>query len=542
MKNENYSFYDVCEAGTIKELMLTNEEEFENYTAIKYTKRRKAIDVTYAELKEEIDSLGTYLYARDMRNFKIAILGNNSYEWVLSFLTIITGNNIAVPLDKNLKAVEIAEILQEIECSSIIYDSVYIDTITELKKMNIPLKQVIKFSELRNFIAEGRLLLEKGTTSYIYDKVNKEAIAAIFYTSGTTGRSKGVILTQENIISDAISGSRLVFLGEITMPLIPFHQAYSIIAGVIAPMVQRTIILLDPDNKRIMEDFRIFQPDSIIVVPSIIEELNRVLWNRDEEEVRWLKKKIKRTLFLLSHGVDLRKKLSRYTFDIFGGCLKYIICGGSPLEENYINTFRAFGIEILNGYGLTECSAVVSVNRNEFNRPGSVGQVIPECNLRISEEGEILIKGSMVMKGYYKDEELNKKSFKNGWFKTGDIGYIDRDGFLYIVGRKKNVIVLSSGENISSKELENKLMNIKVVKEVSVYEESSKVTAEIFPDYEALTDLKVMDEGKYIRNEVKKFNKRVMKYKRIGKVIIRDKEFPKVSQSKTSLYKIIKMS
>lgn len=542
MKNENYSFYDVCEAGTIKELMLTNEEEFENYTAIKYTKRRKAIDVTYAELKEEIDSLGTYLYARDMRNFKIAILGNNSYEWVLSFLTIITGNNIAVPLDKNLKAVEIAEILQEIECSSIIYDSVYIDTITELKKMNIPLKQVIKFSELRNFIAEGRLLLEKGTTSYIYDKVNKEAIAAIFYTSGTTGRSKGVILTQENIISDAISGSRLVFLGEITMPLIPFHQAYSIIAGVIAPMVQRTIILLDPDNKRIMEDFRIFQPDSIIVVPSIIEELNRVLWDRDEEEVRWLKKKIKRTLFLLSHGVDLRKKLSRYTFDIFGGCLKYIICGGSPLEENYINTFRAFGIEILNGYGLTECSAVVSVNRNEFNRPGSVGQVIPECNLRISEEGEILIKGSMVMKGYYKDEELNKKSFKNGWFKTGDIGYIDRDGFLYIVGRKKNVIVLSSGENISSKELENKLMNIKVVKEVSVYEESSKVTAEIFPDYEALTDLKVMDEGKYIRNEVKKFNKRVMKYKRIGKVIIRDKEFPKVSQSKTSLYKIIKMS
>lgn len=233
MKNENYSFYDVCEAGTIKELMLTNEEEFENYTAIKYTKRRKAIDVTYAELKEEIDSLGTYLYARDMRNFKIAILGNNSYEWVLSFLTIITGNNI--------------------------------------------------------------------------------------------------------------------------------------IAGVIAPMVQRTIILLDPDNKRIMEDFRIFQPDSIIVVPSIIEELNRVLWDRDEEEVRWLKKKVKRTLFLLSHGVDLRKKLSRYTFDIFGGCLKYIICGGSPLEENYINTFRAFGIEILNGYGLTECSAVVSVNRNEFN-------------------------------------------------------------------------------------------------------------------------------------------------------------------------------
>lgn len=542
MKNENYSFYDVCEAGTIKELMLTNEEEFENYTAIKYTKRRKAIDVTYAELKEEIDSLGTYLYARDMRNLKIAILGNNSYEWVLSFLTIITGNNIAVPLDKNLKAVEIAEILQEIECSCIIYDSVYIDTITELKKMNIPLKQVIKFSELRNFIGEGRLLLEKGTTSYIYDKVNKEAIAAIFYTSGTTGRSKGVILTQENIISDAISGSRLVFLGEITMPLIPFHQAYSIIAGVIAPMVQRTIILLDPDNKRIMEDFRIFQPDSIIVVPSIIEELNRVLWDRDEEEVRWLKKKIKRTLFLLSHGVDLRKKLSRYTFDIFGGCLKYIICGGSPLEENYINTFRAFGIEILNGYGLTECSAVVSVNRNEFNRPGSVGQVIPECNLRISEEGEILIKGSMVMKGYYKDEELNKKSFKNGWFKTGDIGYIDRDGFLYIVGRKKNVIVLSSGENISSKELENKLMNIKVVKEVSVYEESSKITAEIFPDYEALTDLKVMDEGKYIRNEVKKFNKRVMKYKRIGKVIIRDKEFPKVSQSKTSLYKIIKMS
>ena len=200
-----------------------------------------------------------------------------------------------------------------------------------------------------------------------------------------------------------------------------------------------------------------------------------------------------------------------------------------------------FGIEVLNGYGLPETSSIISINRNEFNSPGSVGQVIPGCELRISEEGEVLVKGNMVMKGYYKDEELTRDVFKKGWLKTGDIGYMDSDGFLYIVGRMKNIILLSNGEMISPSKIEEYMLGISAIKQVSIYEKKDKIIAEVFPNYDFLNSKDITDVGSYIRNEMKSLNRNLSKSRKIDKVVIREKEFPKSSFSRINNYKILSM-
>ena len=200
-----------------------------------------------------------------------------------------------------------------------------------------------------------------------------------------------------------------------------------------------------------------------------------------------------------------------------------------------------FGIEVLNGYGLPETSSIISINRNEFNSPGSVGQVIPGCELRISEEGEVLVKGNMVMKGYYKDEELTRDVFKKGWLKTGDIGYMDSDGFLYIVGRMKNIILLSNGEMISPSKIEEYMLGISAIKQVSVYEKKDKIIAEVFPNYSFLNSKDITDVGSYIRNEMKSLNRNLSKSRKIDKVVIREKEFLKSSFSRKNNYKILSM-
>lgn len=540
MKNEDYPFYDICHVDTIKDLILTNEEEFTDDIAIKYIKRRRIVNVTYSELKKDIDSLGTYFYMRGIKNVRAAILGNNSYEWALCFLTLVCGNNIAVPIDKGLKAPEIIEVLKETECNVIFYDSIYIDVIKEMRDKVDELNTFINFKNINAYIIEGKKILGLGKRHFVFKRVKKEETAAIFYTCTISSEMRGIELSHENIISAALSSSQLTFLGDMTMATIPFHHMCSIVSGLIAPFVQRSIVIIDPEENRLMEDLRMLQPDSITAVPSTIMDMYKKLYCTIEN-IRHLKRKMKYIKFLLSHGIDRRQKLLKYIEEIFGGCLSHIICLGNSIDEYYVEFFRMFGIEVLNGYGLPETSSIISINRNEFNSPGSVGQVIPGCELRISEEGEVLVKGNMVMKGYYKDEELTRDVFKKGWLKTGDIGYMDSDGFLYIVGRMKNIILLSNGEMISPSKIEEYMLGISAVKQVSVYEKKDKIIAEVFPNYSFLNSKDITDVGSYIRNEMKSLNRNLSKSRKIDKVVIREKEFLKSSFSRKNNYKILSM-
>jgi len=295
----------------------------------------------------------------------------------------------------------------------------------------------------------------------------------------------------------------------------------------------------------VADDLKRYKPEVVFLVPLFVEALHKKVWDTAEKKgkAKLLRTMISVSNFLLAIGIDLRRKLFASVLEAFGGDLSVIICGGAFLDFRFVKEFRSMGVFIAIGYGITECSPFVCCNRNHHFRDGSIGRLLPSCEIKIdatdgSDEGEILIRGEYVMLGYYKDEQATGEVFEDGWFKTGDIGRVDRDGFIYITGRIKNIIVLSNGENVHPEELEAALVNISLVKEVIVREDTAEagsgvvIVAEIFPDYELANEKSVDNLQDHFDRAVASFNKTNPSYKHIQRVIIRDTEFPKTTTKK----------
>ena len=290
--------------------------------------------------------------------------------------------------------------------------------------------------------------------------------------------------------------------------------------------------------KRVQKDMQMVKPKAVFLVPLFVETFYKTIMDtvRKSNKEKVLVCAASISNILLKFGIDLRKKLFNSVRDAFGGNLEYVICGGAPLDPKYVKIFRSWGINILNGYGITECSPVISVNRNYYYRDGSTGQVIDECKVKISDEGEILVKGNNVMLGYYKDDESTRQVLNDGWYSTGDIGYVDDDKFLVISGRKKNLIILSNGENISPEELEAPILLDDAVSEAVVYGENGMLTVQVFPVKE------YMNNKEYFENMIDKLNRNQPQYMRINKVVIRQTEFIKSSTKKILRHKIMEES
>jgi long-chain acyl-CoA synthetase len=284
-----------------------------------------------------------------------------------------------------------------------------------------------------------------------------------------------------------------------------------------------------------------FKPFNMILVPLFVETIYKKIWAdaKKQDKDKMLKKMVGVSNRLLKIGIDIRHLLFKSVIKSFGGNLKLIVSGGAPLDPRYVKGFREIGIIVLNGYGITECSPIVSVNRNEYYRDGSVGQIYSCCEVKIAEpdengHGEICVKGKNVMLGYYKNEQATKEAFDGEWFKTGDIGYLDQDGFLFISGRKKNLIILSNGKNVYPEEMEYAILtDIPYVKEVVVYAESDAIVAEIFLDDKNYPDCTLTING-----DISRLNRTLPLYKNIGKIVIRDIEFPKTTVKKIKRQKI----
>ena len=513
---------------SINELLISNSDEAEDNVVLQYTMNKKLINITNRDLKEHVCGLGQALYDKKIRNCKVAILGQNSYEWILSFLTLLSGNNVTVPLDKELDTISLSEIINETKCKAIIYDNSFEDIVEEIKKICPTIKEYINMRNLEDIIAEVH------DDSYLEREIDQSSIGVIVYTSGTLGKSKGVMLTRKNIMSDSYAASQNVPFGSKTMLVLPIHHTFCMIASLFVPMIKKSTIYINSSLKRFMTDCTIAQPQNISLVPLFIENLSRRLWSEIDKrnETDLIKKMIKKSNEILSQGIDIRKTLFKDIHSIFGGKLEFIVCGGALLDEKYVKEFRDFGIDILNGYGMTECSPVVASNKKDDNRAGSVGQVLPGVQVRISDEGEILVKGDIVMRGYYNNEEETKKVFIDGWFKTGDLGYIDEDDFLYVTGRIKNLLNVANGKNVSAEELELKIQNINGVKEVIVYEKENMIAAEIYPDYDYFENNRIDDIKKYLEGELNSLNKTIPNYKKINEIKIRKEEFAKTTTSK----------
>ena len=537
MNNKDYPLYDVKRITTLKELIDFRAKESPNTAAFAWTKSGERIEKTYKELKSEIEALGVALEKRGVVNTKVAILGENSYYWILSFFAVVCSSSAAVPIDKELSTESIINLIKDSGCTHLIFSDTYSDIADSIcKSMEIC---AVNMKDIPSLILEGQASIDGGTNNRSNKNISQDTLAAIIYTSGTTGISKGVMLSHGNLALDTYSAcSNCKFYGD-TLLLLPLHHSFGLVAGVFVTMVYGYTIYINTSLKNISKDLLAAKPQSLFLVPLFVETLYKNVWTTAEKSGKAgaLKLLIKLSNFLLNCGIDLRRKLFKSVINGFGGNLDTIISGGAPLSEKYIKGFREFGINLLNGYGITECSPVVSVNRNNYYKDGSVGQVLNECTVKIDSKddsgiGEVCVKGSIVMQGYYGMKEATEEALADNWFRTGDIGYLDSDGFLFITGRKKNLIILSNGENVAPEELESLFDSVPLVKEVVVYESNHRIVAEIYPDKQYAEDNKIDSITDSLNKSVSEINKKLPKFKQISSVIIRDKEFEKTTTKK----------
>ena len=530
MKNRPYPYYELVQMRDMKDMVEKRAEENADETAFSWSEGKELKKKTYREYKDDIDALGTYLYSEGVKDTHIAIVAENSYEWLVAFLAILNGGNVAAPVDKELPAERKCELIKQADSTAVFVSSKY--------KEDVKAAGVREFDieELGGYIEKGKKLISGGDTSFTSYKVDREKLAAIFFTSGTTGKSKGVMLSQKNIIEDINASCKHFVPSEgDTIAALPFNHSFGLMTTVYCVFNYKKVVYINRSLKSIQKDLQLVKPGTLLVVPLFVETFYKII--RNNVKKKNMEKKLaaggRISNALLAVGIDKRRSMFKELIDGLGGNLSSIISGGAALDPKYVKAFRTWGIEVLPGYGITECAPVISVNRNEYWRDGSVGPALPGCEVKISDEGEILAKGDNVMMGYYKDEEETAKVIKDGWFHTGDLGYIDKDGFIFITGRAKNLIILSNGENVSPEEIEAALMkDEEAIEEVVVYGEKGKLVAEIFPAEDHLGDQAYFDAV------AAKWSKDQPSYKKIQKVVLRDKEFEKNSTKKIIRYKI----
>ncbi len=524
---QNYKLYQHTSVYTTKELLDFCVAEYGEKEALAYQNRKQDISVSFAEFKAQVNAFGTYLFSKRFNGSHIAVFGENSYEWILTHFAVTCGSNVVVPIDKELDADSIAELLTDSESKVLVYSNTYADIAEQLQK-KLPNITYINTKNIPTCIEKGKQLIADGYTDYTNAEVNKDDLASIVYTSGTTGKSKGVMLTHNNFCSCMYGACCNVLLTGPSLLVLPLHHTFGLVASVFAVMYYGYPIYINKSLKKLPDDFKKCKPQHLFAVPLIVETLYKNIWAtaKKQGKDKALKLLIKISDALLKCKIDLRKVLFKSVISAFGGNIDLIVSGGAPIDVKYINAFKSFGITVLNGYGITECGPIVAVNRNKFNVVGSVG--LPLCcnEVKIAEDGEVLVKGDNVMLGYYHNEAENEKVFVNRWFRTGDIGKIDEHGALHITGRIKNLIILGNGENIPAESIEQVIYTIPYVKECIVYGKDNVIIAEVYLDEE------VVDAKDRINDDIQAVNQRLPQIRNIGQVLIRDTEFPKTTTKK----------
>ena len=521
---------------TVKEILLYGIKNGEDRRCFIYNNFNDEIEEkNYVELKHDTVGLAQYFYKLGLKGKKVAILGDNSYYWAAIFYALSLGNFTVIPLDAKLGDEDIAELMVRSKCDAICYTNHFDGCIENMKNTDgVVIKNYIKFEDFDKLVEEGHEDLNNGAMAVLDDTVDPDKVSYIVFTSGTTGKSKGVMLTQKNVAADVEETCRAMTASH-ALAFLPFNHTFSWASGLLAAPLLSEWGYICKNLRNIQKDMVNYHPQNFSAVPLAVETVYKQIWITAKKtgKLEILKKGIKLSNTLLKLGIDLRRKIFKEVITNLGGDLELIISGGAFLDSKYEQGLYDLGIQVVNGYGITECSPVVTVNRLDEFKFGSAGKPL-SCNeikiLDPDEEGvgEVLVRGKNVMKGYYEDPEATEEAFIDGWFRTGDYGYIDNDGFLFLKGRKKNLIVLSNGKNVSPEELEEKLIStIEYIKEVLVYEENSQITAEFYLDESLEPDAK-----NKIKEDVNEFNKNMPVFKQIYNVKIRDEEFPKTTTLK----------
>lgn len=500
--------------STIYEIVEQASEEFGYGDAIRYKVSKNEIESkTYAQLKQDSDRFSCILETLGEQGSHVAITGMTSYPWLVAYLGTVNGAGVAVPLDVSLPTEEMCELIDRADATVFVLDEIRSDVAAIVKERCPKLRHLIlmqKEASDENALSFGQLMRE--TQGVCETRPKPDELCTIMFTSGTTGKSKGVMLTHRNLAENATCLDMKIPKRTVILSVLPIHHAYCLTMDFLKGMSLGSIICLNDSLMRVAKNIKLFAPNMILMVPLMIETMAKKL-----EDAAGL-------------PAEIVKK------EVFGEQFHTICSGGAYLNPAYIDMFAQYGITILQGYGMTECAPVISTTVSWNVRKDAVGQLIPNCEAKTVEE-ELWVRGSSVMAGYYKmPEETAQTLTADGWLRTGDLGYVDKDGFVYLIGRKKNLIITKNGENVSPEELENKIGEHRLVQEILVRESEGVIEAEIFPDYEYAKKKEITDISAILQSVIDEYNQSAPAYKRVYRMKVRETEFEKTPSKKIKRY------
>lgn len=497
----------------IRDILEDSAEKYAEITAVKWLQKKEVMGITYREMMNDVIALRKGLAAEGFTGAHLALIGTSSLEWVESYLAIITGQTVAVPLDAALPPEDLADLINRSDSEGLFISPKAVGMLElilaecpKLKKIWVLQQETVDDASAK-VTAVSTL---KKTDGEDAERPEEDAVATIIFTSGTTGKSKGVQLLQSNLSTNVQSVGYADEPGTVMLSVLPVHHAFCLVMDWLKGFSLGATVCINDSLMHMVRNMSIFRPKVILMVPLMIETIYKRLAAADPS---------------IPKAVLAEK--------IFGGNLKIIFTGGAHLDPFYVEKFAEYGVDVLEGYGMSECSPVISMNTPDANKTGSIGKPISNVEVKFVD-GEIVVRGTSVMKGYYNMPKETAETLKDGWLHTGDKGYMDEDGFLFINGRVKNLIILSNGENISPEEIENKIALSPLVGEVIITGENNGLVARIYPDQDVIA-FKGLDENSVrggIQAFIDEYNKNQPTYRQITGLVIRQNPFIKSSTRK----------
>ena len=551
---------EIIEITDLKDMLKKTKEAYGNRPGYKIKiGEGKYKTYTHREIRDMIDYLGTALINLGLKNKRIAVIGENRYEWELAYLSVVCGTGVVVPIDKSLPNNELEEVIERSEVEAIFYSGKYQEIIEKIKySENNKLKHLISMDldaniegvySQKELIETGKKLVEEGNREFIDAKINPEEMSIMLFTSGTTSKSKIVALSHRNLAQNVMGFSSVLDANsnDRVLSFLPLHHVFECTVGMLFSLYIGAERSFCQGIRHIVENLNEYKITVASFVPAIYESMYKTIVKKLEkdgklEQVRKLMEEYK------DKSMEEKKAVFKDIHNMFGGEIKLLLSGAAALDPEVENSFRAWGINLCQGYGLTETSPVIGVETNENFRVGSIGKTLPKIEAKIEDAneegmGELVVKGPNVMLGYYGDEEATKEVLKDGWFYTGDLAKIDEDGYIYICGRKKSVIVLKNGKNIFPEEMENLVNKIEGVKESFIFgkqqsddKEDIKINVKIIFDKEIMKEAYKVESDEDIRkvlaDKIKDINSIMPKYKAIRGILISEEPLIKTTTNK----------
>ena len=511
---------------------------------------------TYDQLRDDVRALATELIARGVHGKHVALVGKLSYHWILVYYATLACGGVLVPLDKDWLAQDLADTGAKAEVSFVICDGDIIEkgrAIAEAAGAADPITLEYGEGTVDELVDLGRVKFNADSSAYYSAKIDPFKMSLLVFTSGTTGKGKGVMLSQKNILSDIAAPLQHIDFTFKSVGVLPPHHTFGSTVNILGHNCIGCEVYISSGIRYVQKELKEQTPGHMVLVPLYLETFYRkIMANiKDQGKEKLIARMIKISNILRKVGIDLRRKLFKAVLAAFGGEVRMVVCGGAPINQEILSFFDGVGIEILNGYGITECGPIIACNHSHDVIPGSVGPACDVNEVLISDpnedgEGEIWARGSNIMLGYFKDEEATKDAItEDGYFKTGDYGKLGKKGEIYITGRKKNLIILSNGKNVYPEEIESEFIAVPGVIDIVVYEGQSKrglmyntIVAEVYPDQDYITKNNVTDIYAHLKKYVDEYNLTAVPYKKIGILKVRTEEFPKNTLRKIMRFKI----